>query len=111
MPFPLSYDVKVVAFVLSTCNKIDSSITVFSEKAILLGETGSVPYSNLTIGTLLQNLQHGKNGTRISSEKDKMVACLDYFRYHVYVYVYVYVIQLTPHWDFSVADYIKCYAY
>ena len=24
---------------------------------------------------------------------------------------YTYIIQLTPHWGFSVADYIKCYAY
>ncbi len=27
------------------------------------------------------------------------------------LYVMLYVIQLTPHWGFAVADYIKYYAY
>ena len=30
---------------------------------------------------------------------------------HIHTYIHTYIIQLTPHWGFSVADYIKCYAY
>ncbi len=26
-------------------------------------------------------------------------------------YTYTYIIQLIPHWGFSMAEYIKCYAY
>ncbi len=33
-----------------------------------------------------------------------------HFSPSVYIDKYVYVIQLTPHWGFSVADYIKYYA-
>ena len=59
-----------------------SSITIFSEKAILLGETGSGPHSNLTRYVIfVAKFAAWKERDSYQFRNDKKIVCLHYFRY------------------------------
>ena len=71
-------------FVLRICNRIDQSITVFSERALLLGETGSRINSDLTRYLIsVAKFAAWKERNSYQFNCDQKISCLSYFKYYV----------------------------
>ena len=71
-------------FVLRICNRIDQSITVFSERTLLLGETGSRINSDLTRYLIsVAKFAAWKERNSYQFNCDQKISCLSYFKYYV----------------------------
>ena len=51
------------------------------------------------------------DGTASVLNRESVSSNISYKSFKTYITLIRIIIQLTPHWDFSVTDYIKYYAY